>query len=156
MNSLKYYLLSPTLVSQDWPNNFIQKCALKLLKPSFKLDISLDPFQHFHQISPLGRFGHRVDMSVRLWPCMTLHIANFPLWLYNICFFITTIFFSVFQLFLIFGATLQSDLENVTIHTIRDGVKFLEFWAKLRTERTVFCRKFNLLSQFGILWGQKF
>ena len=43
-----------------------------------------------------------------------------------------------------------ADLENVTVHTIRDGVKFSGFWVKLVAEHTVFCRKFNLLSQFGI------
>ena len=46
------------------------------------------------------------------------------------------------------------DLENVTIHTIRDGVKLV--WVKLVTEHTVFCPKFNLLSQFCISLGKKF
>ena len=45
------------------------------------------------------------------------------------------------------------DLENVTIHTIQDGVTFSRVWVKLVTEHTVFCRKFNLLSQFCIFGG---
>ena len=45
------------------------------------------------------------------------------------------------------------DLENVTIHTIRDGVKFNRVWVKLATEHTVFCPKLNLLSQFCISLG---
>ena len=48
---------------------------------------------------------------------------------------------------------LPSDLENVTIHTIQDSVKFSGCWVKLVTEHTVFCRKLNLLSQFGNFWG---
>ena len=49
---------------------------------------------------------------------------------------------------------LVSDLENVTIHTIRDGVKFPGFWVKFVTELTVFCRIFNLLSKLSIFWGK--
>ena len=33
------------------------------------------------------------------------------------------------------------DLENVTIHTIQDGVQFSWFGVKFVTEHTVFCRK---------------
>ena len=41
-------------------------------------------------------------------------------------------------------------MENVTIHTILDGVKFSRVWVKLVTEHTVFCRKFYSLSEFII------
>ena len=40
---------------------------------------------------------------------------------------------------------IASRLENVTIHTIRDGVKFSGFWVKFVNKHTVFCHKFNLL-----------
>ena len=49
----------------------------------------------------------------------------------------------------------EPDLENVTIHTIRDGVKFSGFGVKFVTKHRVFCRNFNLLSQFGILGGKR-
>ena len=54
---------------------------------------------------------------------------------------------------LIFLVQWFSDFENVTIHTFQDGVKFSGFGVKLVTEHTVFCRKLNLLSQFGIFGG---
>ena len=41
----------------------------------------------------------------------------------------------------------------VTIHTIRDGVKILGLKYFFLAEHTVFCCKFNLLSQFSIFWG---
>ena len=47
----------------------------------------------------------------------------------------------------------RSDLQNVTIHTIWDGVKFFRACVKFENEHTVYCRKFNLFSQFYIFWG---
>ena len=43
------------------------------------------------------------------------------------------------------------DLQNVTIHTILDGVKFSGVWV---TEPKIFCCKFNLFSQFCICGGK--
>ena len=50
---------------------------------------------------------------------------------------------------------MTSDLENVTIHTIRNGVKFLWVGVKFVNKHTEFCCNFNLLSQFGIFGGVK-
>ena len=50
---------------------------------------------------------------------------------------------------------LPPDLQNVTSHTILDGVKMFRLWVKFVTEHTVFCLKFNLLSQLCTFGGIK-
>ena len=44
-------------------------------------------------------------------------------------------------------------MENITIHIILDGVNICRVWVKFETKHMVFCRKFNLLSQFWHFWG---